>query len=111
MLQRLPKGNDFFARIYRSGVDLIRIGTVAATYYRLLFLLSFAVAVCIRVPLVPETVKVYEPGAVEELMFRVRVEDVVAGSGLKLPVVPEGRPLTESCTVELKPPVGLIVTV
>jgi len=60
---------------------------------------------------VPETVKLYEPGPVEGLTFRVRVEDVVAGSGLKLPVVPEGRPLTESCTVELKPPVGLIVTV
>ena len=86
-------------------------GTVADAYYSPLFLLSFAVAVCVRVPLVPETVKVYEPRAVEELTFRVRVEDVVAGSGLKLPVVPEGRPLTESCTVELKPPVGLIVTV
>jgi len=75
------------------------------------FLLSVAVTVCVRVPLVPETVKVYEPRAVEELTFRVRVEDVVAGSGLKLPVVPEGRPRTESCTVELKPPVELIVTV
>jgi len=60
---------------------------------------------------VPETVNVYEPGAVEELTFRIRVEDVVAGLGLKLPAVPEGRPLTESCTVELKPPVALIVTV
>ena len=89
----------------------VRIDTVAVAYYGLLFLLSFAVAVCVRLPLVPETVKVYEPGAVEELTFRVRFEDVVAGLGLKLPVVPEGRPLTESCTVELKPPVGLIVTV
>ena len=107
----MPEGNDFFAQIYRSSVDLIRIGTVADAYYGLLFLLSFAVAVCVTGPLVPETVKVYEPGAVEELTFRIRIEDVVAGLGLKLPVVPEGRPLTESCTVELKPPVALIVTV
>ena len=98
-------------QLYRSRVDPIRIGTAADTYYGLLFLLSFAVAVCVRLPLVPETVKGYEPGAVEELTFKVRAEDVVAGLGLKLPVVPEGRPLTESCTVELKPPVGLIVTV
>ena len=55
--------------------------------------------------------KIYEPGPVEGLTFRVRVEDVVAGLALKLPVVPEGRPLTESCTVELKPPVALMVTV
>jgi len=98
-------------QLYRSRVDPIGIGTAADTYYGLLFLLSFAVAVCVRLPLVPETVKGYEPGAVEELTLRVRAEDVVAGLGLKLPVVPEGRPLTESCTVELKPPVGLIVTV
>ena len=36
----------------------VRIGTVAAAYYGLLFLLSVAVAVCVKVPLVPETVKV-----------------------------------------------------
>jgi hypothetical protein len=73
--------------------------------------LSVPVAVYVTVPLVPETVKMYEPAAVEGLTFRVRVEEVVAGSGLKLAVVPEGRPLTESCTVELKPPVALMVTV
>ena len=52
------RGNDFVARVYRSGVDPIRIGTVADAYYGLLFLLNVAVAVCVRVPLVPETVRV-----------------------------------------------------
>jgi hypothetical protein len=51
------------------------------------------------------------PLAVDELTVRVSVEEVVAGFGLKLPVVPEGKPLTENVTAELKPLVGLIVTV
>ncbi len=68
-------------------------------------------AVCVRFPDVPVTVKVYDPRAVEALTFKVSVEDVVAGFGLKLPVVPAGRPLTDIVTAELKPPVGLIVTV
>ena len=56
----MPEGNDFFARVYRSGIDLIRIGAVADAYYGLLFLVSVAVAVCVTagVPPVPETVKV-----------------------------------------------------
>ena len=56
----MPEGNDFFAQIYRSSVDLIRIGTVADAYYGLLFLLSVAVAVRVKagVPPVPEIVKV-----------------------------------------------------
>ncbi len=68
-------------------------------------------AVCVRLPDVPVTVKVYDPRAVEELTVKVSVEDVVAGLGMKLPVVPVGRPLTDIVTPELKPPVGLIVTV
>ncbi|HAF14620.1 MAG TPA: hypothetical protein DCK99_13170 [Blastocatellia bacterium] len=51
------------------------------------------------------------PPAVDALTVRVRVEEVVAGFGLKFPVVPDGRPLTEKVTGELKPLVGLIVTV
>jgi hypothetical protein len=54
----LPEGNDFVARVYRTGVDPICIGTVTDAYYGLLFLLSVAVAVCVRVPLVPKTVKI-----------------------------------------------------
>ena len=44
------------------------------------------------------------------LVVTERVEDAVAGFGLKLPVAPPGNPLTLSVTELLKPPVGLIVT-
>ena len=75
--------------------------------------MSVAVAVRVMVgePPLPVTVKTYVPLAVEEPTVRVSVEEVVAGFGLKLPLVPEGRPLTEKVTAELKPLVGLIVTV
>lgn len=59
----------------------------------------------------PVTVKTYVPLAVDELTVRVRVEEVVAGFGLKAPVVPDGKPLTERVTAELKPLVGWMVTV
>ena len=39
------------------------------------------------------------------------MEAVVAGFGLKAPVVPVGRPVTEKDTAELKPFTGLMVTV
>ena len=51
------------------------------------------------------------PFLVEAFTVRVRVELVVAGFGLNDPVVPEGRPLTDSVTAELNPFSGLIVTV
>ena len=41
----------------------------------------------------------------------VIVDVVVVGFGLKEAVTPEGRPLTERLTGELKPFVGLTVTV
>ena len=67
--------------------------------------MSVAVAVRVMVgePPLPVTVKTYVPLAVEEPTVRVSVEEVVAGFGLKLPLVPEGRPLTEKVTAELKP--------
>ena len=51
------------------------------------------------------------PLVVDALTVRVSVEEAVAGFGLKFPVVPDGRPLTEKVTDELKPLVGLMVTV
>ena len=51
------------------------------------------------------------PRVVEELTVIVSAEELVAGFGLKLPVAPAGRPLTDKFTGELNPPVGLIVTV
>ena len=62
-------------------------------------------------PPVPVTVRRYVPRAVEELTVIVNAEVLVAGFGLKLPVAPAGRPLTDKVTEELKPPVGAIVTV
>ena len=41
----------------------------------------------------------------------VRVDEVVAGFGLKLADAPAGSPLTLRLTGELKPPDGVIVTV
>ena len=74
-----------------------------------------SVAVVVRVaggePPVPVTVKRYVPCAVEELTVIVSAEELVAGFGLKLPVAPAGRPLTDKVTGELKPPVGAIATV
>ena len=66
---------------------------------------------CVEVPPVPVTVNTYVPRAVEELTVSLSVEELVAGFGLKLPVVPEGRPLTDKLTGELNPPLGVIVTV
>jgi hypothetical protein len=51
------------------------------------------------------------PLGVDELTVKVSVVDVVAGFGLKEPVVPDGKPATENVTAELKPFTGLIVTV
>ena len=75
--------------------------------------MSVAVAVCVEggAPPLPVTVKGYVPRAVEELTVMVRAEELVAGLGLKLPVAPAGRPLTDRVTGELNPPVGVIVTV
>jgi hypothetical protein len=43
--------------------------------------------------------------------FTLSADDEVAGFELKVPVAPDGSPLTERFTGELKPPVGVIVTV
>jgi len=50
------------------------------------------------------------PGGVSRLVVTERVEDAVAGFGVKLPLAPLGSPLTLSVTGPVKPPVGLIVT-
>jgi hypothetical protein len=51
------------------------------------------------------------PFPVEGLTVRVSAEEVVAGFGLKLPLVPDGRPETSRDTMELKPLTAVIVTV
>jgi len=47
-----------------------------------------------------------------ELVVTVRVEDApVAGLGLKAPLAPAGRPLMESDTDPVNPPVALMFSV
>ena len=59
------------------------------------------------VPLVPVTVIVYVPVAVDEPTFRVRVElpAPVMDEGLKLAVTPLGIPAAAKLIAESKPPV------
>jgi len=83
-------------------------------YFHCFVLTNVAVAVRVKagVPPMPVTVKGYVPLCVEELTVTVSVEELPdAGLGVKLPVAPEGRPLMEKLTGELKPPVRVIVTV
>ncbi len=74
------------------------------------------VAVAVRVsagePPVPVTVKGYDPATVVELTVTVSVEEVPEdGLGLKAPVAPAGRPLTDRLTAAVTPPVRLMLTV
>ena len=62
-------------------------------------------------PPTPVTVKMKVPLGVDESTVKVSVVDVIAGFGLKVSVVPDGKPVTENVTAELKPFTGLIVTV
>jgi hypothetical protein len=75
--------------------------------------MSVAGAVWVKsgVPPWPVTVKGYVPRFVEELTVTFSTEELVAGFGVKLPVAPAGRPLTDKFTGELNPPVRVIVTV
>ena len=75
---------------------------------------SVAVEVCVRAGfvLVPVTVKRYEPPGVVELVVIVRAEDdPVAGLGLNVPFAPAGRPLIDSETDPVNPPVAVMFSV
>ena len=71
---------------------------------------SKIVVLCVRVPLTPVMVSVYVPAGVLVLVVTEKVEEVVAGFGLKLPLAPLGSPLTLRVTWPTKPPVAPIVT-
>jgi len=68
---------------------------------------------CCTDPLVPTILIGYVPGAAEPDSVNVRVVSplVVRDVGLKTAVTPEGRPVTLYVTVELKPPVIVVVAV
>jgi hypothetical protein len=70
-----------------------------------------AVAVCVSEPLTPVIVNGYVPTGVLAPVVTARVDDPVAGFGVKLPVAPVGNPFTLSVTVLLKPLIGARVTV
>ena len=67
------------------------------------------VAVCVRAPLVPVIVNVYEPTGDPEPDVTESVDDDVAGFVEKPDVAPVGRPLTLRFTWPLKPFVPVIV--
>ena len=62
--------------------------------------------------LVPVTVKTYEPAGVVEPVVIVSAEDApVAGFGLNVPFAPAGRPLIDSDTDPVNPPVAVMFSV
>jgi len=89
------------------GVRLVIVGGGGLTT-------SVAVEVCVSAGfvLVPVTVKTYVPAAVVELVVIVRAEDVpVAGLGLNVPLAPVGKPLIDSDTEPVNPPVAAMFSV
>ena len=73
---------------------------------------SVPVAVRVKAPLVPVTAKTLEPGVAEVVVVTVSVEELaVAGFGVKAPVAPVPRPLTDSATDPVNPPVLVMLTV
>ena len=71
------------------------------------------VVVGMSVPLVPVMVRVELPASVVLLDVTLRMElpEPDTDGGLKLPVAPEGSPLTLNVTVPPKPPEGVRVTI
>jgi hypothetical protein len=68
---------------------------------------SVTEVVCTRVPLLPVIVSRWLPDEVEDEVVTLSVEEPGATTldeGVKVEVAPPGRPLTESATLPLKPP-------
>ena len=75
---------------------------------------SVAVAVFVKagLVLVPVTVKTLEVAGAAVVVVTVSVEEAaVAGFGLKEPLAPVPRPLTENVTAPVNPPVLVMFTV
>ncbi len=69
------------------------------------------VAVWLRLPLVPVMVRVLVLVLALRAVWIVRVDVLVALAGLKLAVLPAGRPLMLRATLPVKPPVEVMVIV
>jgi hypothetical protein len=66
----------------------------------------------VSVPLVPVIVSANVPVAAVVVVATVNVDDApVAGFGLKVPVAPDGSPLTVKLTAPVKPPLLVIFAV
>jgi len=74
---------------------------------------SVTLAVWVRLPLVPVTVRVYVPAAVVLAVETLNVEEPepVTEVGFNVAVTPAGAPLTLSPTAPLKLPLGVTFTV
>lgn len=66
---------------------------------------------CESIPLVPVTVNVEGPVGTDEPTANVSVDVVEPGLGEKVPMTPEGLPLSDNVTGELNPFDGVIVVV
>jgi hypothetical protein len=69
------------------------------------------VCVTVGLPPLPVMVNLEVPFATEAGTEMLKVDEFVAGFGLKLDVQPAGRPVTEKLTGALNPPLLLIVIV
>jgi hypothetical protein len=69
------------------------------------------VCVTVGLPPLPVMVNLEAPFATEAGTEMLKVDEFVAGFGLKLDVQPAGRPVTEKLTGALNPPLLLIVIV
>ena len=72
---------------------------------------SIAVAVRVHDPPAPVTVKTFEPAPVVVIVVTDSAEVAVVGLGLKVPAAPVGRPLIDSDTDPVNPPVLVMLTV
>lgn len=77
------------------------------------FTTSVVVVLWLRPPSVPVMVSVYVPGVVPVVVLTDNVDEPppLIEVGLKLPLAPEGRPLTLSETLSLKPLRAVVVAV
>ena len=73
----------------------------------------FAVALCVRFPLIPVMVIVYPPvvAVVDAAKFNVVDPEPVTEAGLNVPVTPAGSPLTLNAIDPLNPPNAVEVAV
>jgi hypothetical protein len=75
--------------------------------------MKVTVLLCVKLPLVPMTVKVLVPAGVLVVVVTVNVDvpEVLTEVGLKLPPAPLGKPVTLKVTVPANPFKALIVIV